>query len=270
MGLLFFLMVMNPSEAEFKMNWENLQAFLKTEKMEMSVDAVVRFYMGRPYLVASLEGEGPETLTCHLDGFDCFTLTEAAVALCLLKEPSLNAYEELILKTRYRNGVLDGYESRIHYATEWSDQAVTLGYLADVTQHLKGAQKWEKVLNFMTQHRGLYPKLQNDEVFIKIQEIERRLSDRVRTYLPVARLEENHAFFKPGDILMILTQKEGLDVGHFCYVIQNGQPELTNSKIQMVHASSTQNEIVQEGDMFEYIRRYPKVLGIMVFRLKKG
>jgi len=265
--MLLFLALSQRPEG-FEETWNNLETYLERSNMERDIHSVVQFFVGRPYLVGSLEGEGPETLRYHLDGFDCFTLTESAIAFSLLKEPDQEAYEDLLLKTRYRDGKLQGYQSRLHYATEWGDRAVELGILEDVTSGFKGAQPWSKTIDFMTKHRSAYAKLADEQVFNDIEKFEKRLSQRKRNYVGLDELEANKNNFLQGDIIMILTKKNGLDVGHFCYVTEPISDKSTS--IGMVHASSTQKKIVRVEDMFQYIRNYPKVLGVMVFRLKKA
>jgi len=268
MFLLLLSLLLTPPESSFDMHWAEWTKFREQEGQGNSIDSAVKFFVGKPYLVGSLEGDGPEELRYHIDGFDCFTLTEAAIAMCLVKDKDQNAYEEMLKLTRYREGVLDGYESRLHYATEWSDQAVESGILTDVTTHFQGILDWAKEINFMTQHSKFYPKLQDDEIFRRVRKYEETLSKRKRHYLPLEKLELNSSRFRAGDIIMILTKKEGLDVAHFCYVTKCPNTADSEKNIQMVHASSTRKAVVEVENMFEYLRHYPKILGIMVFRIK--
>lgn len=270
MIFLLLTLLFNPSETDFQKTWNEMQTYLKDNHEVRSIDTVVSFFLGRPYLVGSLETEGPETLRYHLDGFDCFTLTESALAFCLLKNPTQQEYEDWIRRTRYRKGIINGYESRIHYATEWVDQAVNLGLLEDATPLFPDSTVWEKKINFMTTHRKSYPKLADEKVFHAIEEIEVALSPRKRTYLPMKKVPFDTDFFKKGDIVLILTAKKGLDAGHFCYVTFRPSGVDPNQHIPVVHASSTRKEVVLVPDILKFLQRYPHGLGIMVFRLKKN
>ncbi|PIE90320.1 MAG: hypothetical protein CR997_06940 [Acidobacteria bacterium] len=256
-----------PTEKDFKTYWQQWQDYLRKEGKQAGIDSAVMFQLGKPYLVGSLECEGDELLRYHIDGFDCFTLTEAALAMCLLEEGSQKDYERILMQTRYRDHQPDGYASRIHYATEWSDHCVALGFLEDVTGQLENARVWEKEINFMTTHADFYPKLKDRETYEQIQRIEKKLSKRKRYYLPLSEVEKNLKNFLPGDIVLILTRKKGLDAGHFCYVTDVKGKEQT--QLEAVHASSTHKKILKVDSMLRYLSHYPKIMGVMVLRIKK-
>ncbi len=70
----------------------------------------------------SLEKDGDEQLVINLTGLDCTTFLENSLALarCIKKgTTSFEDYLEELQFIRYRDGVIDGYTSRLHYFSDW-------------------------------------------------------------------------------------------------------------------------------------------------------
>ena len=44
-----------------------------------------------------------------------------------------SSFADNLQKIRYRDGVIDGYTSRLHYTSDWIENGVRQGFLEDVT-----------------------------------------------------------------------------------------------------------------------------------------
>ena len=82
-------------------------------------------FLGTPYAGGTLE-HVPEILTVNLHETDCILLVETCTAMTLLlKEctdggiPSFEDFCAMLRTLRYRDGITDGYPSRLHYTSEW-------------------------------------------------------------------------------------------------------------------------------------------------------
>ncbi|MHB8828749.1 MAG: N-acetylmuramoyl-L-alanine amidase-like domain-containing protein, partial [Syntrophales bacterium] len=77
-----------------------------------------RRFIGAPYQSQTLESAGTETLVANLRAFDCMTFVESVIALALSLKSGKTKFADYLLtlkKLRYRNGWIDGYQSRLHY-----------------------------------------------------------------------------------------------------------------------------------------------------------
>ena len=83
-----------------------------------------RHFLGRPYVAHTLEVNDTEQLVVNTRQLDCTTLVETVVALTLCHEQGKKTWQDYLnmLQTlRYRQGVLQGYPSRLHYFSDWID-----------------------------------------------------------------------------------------------------------------------------------------------------
>ncbi|MDI9570438.1 MAG: DUF1460 domain-containing protein [Pseudomonadota bacterium] len=250
-----------------------------------SGDIILRagcFFLDAPYEAHTLETSGDEALVVNLRRFDCFTLVESCCALALLacriimndpakdhrppdtaNEALANVFTALLQTLRYRDGVIDGYASRLHYFADWVDNNRRGGLLIDATPQL-GGRPDPRAIDFMTKHRELYPPLQDDETFHRLRAVEERLSTLPRHILPkeeIARWEERIA---PGDILAIATREEGLDVAHMGLAIHRA------GRLHLLHASSEAGKvIVSPKTLAAYLQGREDRAGVIVVRLKE-
>lgn len=176
-----------------------------------------RRFVGDPYTPGTLDVPGPERLIVNLRTFDCVTYVESVLALArVIREgdPSFPAFTEELRRIRYRDGVLDGYISRLHYFSEWIHDNAQRGLVRDVTAELGGVQDSEPI-DFMSTHSDAYPRLDGQpERISEIREIEERLSARSRSYIPQDRLAGVADRIRDGDIIAAASTVEGLDIAH--------------------------------------------------------
>jgi hypothetical protein len=220
-------------------------------------------FLGLPYQAGTLEGS-EEKLICKLDAFDCYTFVENVLALSTTKHSGLATYENY-LKTlqnlRYRNGKIDGYGSRIHYFTDWAKTAEKNAYIKDLSPIL--GVKLYKTINFMSQHRSLYPAFVTDDaIMADIVQMEKNLAKKVFYHIKKEDFSTYEPAIKTGDIIAFTSTVAGLDVNHEGFAIRK------NGKLYLMHASIEKKKVIMsEETLHQYLMRIKKHAGVMVLRV---
>ena len=227
------------------------------------VQAVGARFIGEPYVVGPLDQTSSEVLVCRLDGFDCFTFVEAALALARgikQQDVSYAGYAQRTRAGRYRGGQMDGYCSRLHYFTEWIADNERRGVVKNVTQEL-GGERLDKTLDFMTTHRDRYPRFaEDDSLFACLQEMEERLAERPVYFIPQDHIRAAYDQLQAGDLLAMATDLGGLDVTHtgLAYKGEDG-------RVGLLHAS-TDGGVKVSPDLQSYVQNVEHQIGIVVTR----
>ena len=234
--------------------------------------------LGKPYVGKTLEVNPKEELAVNLRELDCTTLVENVLALVLTtKQQSTSFYDfcHNLEHVRYRNGILNGYASRNHYFSEWIQSNEGLGYVTEI----KGKQGDRRGnyfpfvdaqrLNctYMSLHPDRYPMLKGDAEALKlIKENERRVNGRTVHYIPrrlLGKSRKELGAVQDGDILAIVTKKEGLDVSHLGFAVWG-----TDGKLHLLNASQIHKKVVLEPmTLEEYMKKHPTQLGVRVIRV---
>ena len=88
-------------------------------------------------------------------------------------------------------------------------------------------------------------------------------------YVPrrlLSRSRHQLAAIEDGDILAIVTKKEGLDVSHLGFAVWG-----RDGKLHLLNASQINKKVVLEPmTLAEYMQKHPTQLGVRVVRLKTG
>ena len=145
-------------------------------------------FVGTRYTPGTLEVPGPERVVVNLRELDCVTFVENTLALvrfirddglAILRRPAAARarYEEYLRDLRYRSGVLAGYDSRLHYFSEWLDDNERRGRLTLITGRLGGVTDPERI-DFMSTHRTAYRQLADSAIWERIRAIEMGLAAR--------------------------------------------------------------------------------------------
>lgn len=231
---------------------------------ELMVRAAGMFY-GTPYKGGTLETV-PEALTVNLHETDCILLVETCTAMTLLLKnctdggtPSFEDFCAMLRTLRYRDGITDGYPSRMHYTSEWLLQAQDNGFLKEVTAELGGIPL-NQVFSFMSSHRDNYPRLREDDGALGLI---RRAEERLDTaaayfYIPSERIPEIEDSILNGDIICFVSTVSGLDITHTGIACRE-----EDGSLHFIHASMKEGKVVLETrTLTEYARS-----GIRVARL---
>lgn len=229
---------------------------------------------GLPYVAATLEFNATEQLAINLRQMDCLTLVENVMALSLTTQHGSTSFQDFcqwLERLRYRDGKLDGYASRNHYFTQWCNSNRKLGFITELQGEAKNtyapfiAQK--KIdLHYMSVHPNSYPMLKQDRSQLTlIKQYEKEASGKTIRYIPRSELNKGKdvlGCIHDGDILAIVTKKDGLDVSHLGLAVWD-----KDGKLHLLNASSIHHKVVLEPmTLYEYMGKHPTQLGIRVIR----
>lgn len=227
-------------------------------------------FIGKPYVANTLDEAEAESLVVNLDAFDCTTFVETVLAMALARQEAAarkTAWTDALFRShltrlRYRQGVIDGYASRLHYFSDWLRDNEQKGLIQDVTREL-GGMTVSKPLNYMTTHLYKYPKLYDKAVYQQIAQIQQRISQQSFAFIPKKQLAQIEGQLREGDIVMLTAARPGLDMKHV------GFATLRNGRVHLLHASSEYGEVmITEEPLTDYVLRNRWLSGIRVARLK--
>lgn len=255
-------------EEEDKKILSNIFEQLSSTENQSTAQLVVqtgKLLIGTPYVAHTLESD-KEQLTINLRGLDCTTFAENCLAIARsIKsgEPNFEKFTKELQQIRYRNGVIDGYPSRLHYFSDWIYENNKREFIIDVLQQISNTPYPLKV-DFMSTHPDSYEKLKNNPEVVKtIAYQEKEINTRKMYYLPKDKLANYEADLKEGDIVGITTSIKGLDITHVGILVRNKN----TGRIHLMHASSTGKKvIISENTLEEYLKNNSRVTGIMVAR----
>ncbi|MEQ8189457.1 MAG: N-acetylmuramoyl-L-alanine amidase-like domain-containing protein [Candidatus Eremiobacterota bacterium] len=219
-------------------------------------------FLKTPYVADTLDNSGRETLVTNLHGLDCWTFFENTLTISRVikkREKTFKDYKKELEFIRYRNGIRNGYTSRLHYFTDWIYDNSKKGVVKDINRDLGGI-KLNKKINFMTSHRESYPPLKSDEEFNKLKKIEKEINSRVYYYVPTEMIPKIEDKLKDGDIIGLGTTIEGLDVTHTGYIYK------IKNISHMLNASSKTGYVeISDCTLYDYLISVEKP-GIIVAR----
>lgn len=222
---------------------------------------------GTPYVGSTLElYEDREVCSVNLTGLDCVTFFESALGFARMlkegKEMSPAALMEQVTYTRYRDGKISDYASRLHYTADWLYNNEEKRVVKVITRELPGAVRFTSPVNFMSKHPASYKQLKaNPDMVPHIAEIEDRINARNMYYVPKDKVAEIEPLLKTGDIIGITTTINGIDCSHtgLCYRDEQGV-------LRFLHASLDKKQVVLGDELSKYLASVSKHTGIMVAR----
>lgn len=224
--------------------------------------------VGMPYVAGTLDEPDREELVVRLTGFDCVTFVESVLALAqavVAGEPTYEAFAAHLEALRYRDGVRDGYCSRLHYFTDWLLNNDRRGRVALAPEGFPGEVPFTRRVGFMSRHRAAYRHLATDDAALAcIRGVEADLNAALDAaplvYVPQARIREAYPQLRAGDVVALVTDVEGLDVAHTGFVYR-----FPDGRVGLLHAS-TAGTVVREPDLQRYVERNRRQTGILVAR----
>jgi hypothetical protein len=257
------------SERKNRRIYDRRTRFLDEEKTSATIPGhlilrIGMFFLGTPYGTGTLETEGAERLVVNLRELDCFTFVENVVVLALVSKSRQKSFEvfcKLLRKTRYRQGRLQGYASRLHYFSDWIHDNQKKGIVRDVTAEI-GGRPWRKTINFMTTHQDLYPQLVDTGNLRAMKSVENTIKRRTLFFISKKVLKRIEDRIRDGDLIAITTDREGLDVQHV------GIAARVKNRIHLLHASSKEGRVVLSSKtLYRYLTESKVRSGIMVARV---
>lgn len=231
-----------------------------------------RQFLGRPYVAHTLEGHDPERLVVNLRGLDCTTFVETVYALALTKRQKSDSFSDFchnLESLRFRGGKMNGYLSRLHYFTWWMHDNTARGNVAEVCLPEVLTVPLYVRNHYMSSHPQLYGMLRrHPEWTDSIAALERQANGSDGSYLREGATAGNGrqlAAIHDGDLIAIVTTKDGLDYSHLGLAVWG-----KDGRLHMMHASTIYKRVIEDRtDLYTYLKRQRQAVGIRVFRLAK-
>ena len=218
-------------------------------------------------MAGTLDNNEEETLFVCLDKVDCTTFVETVLALTIAdkrEERSFEAFKKALVAVRYRNGVLNGYASRLHYFSDWIRNNEEMGFLKECTSETSCAENQSLWLDFMSTHSDSYLPMKKDASLVaEIILCEKEWQDVQVSYIPKDKLNltPEELKIKNGDVLTITTNIKGLDVVHVGFAFWKGE------KLHLLHASSVAKKVIEDPQsLYEYSKNKKAHTGVRAIR----
>jgi hypothetical protein len=250
-------------------DWSAVEEVLSlfTENKEASTATLMvamgSHFQGTPYVAHTLESDR-EQLVINVREVDCTTFAEHCLALSRTTNsthPSFQQFAEELQRIRYRDGVIEGYPSRLHYFCDWIYNNEQKGLVRDMSKDL-AQTPLNKGIDFMSTHPASYKQLKENPPLVEaIARQEREISKREMYYVPESRVAELENQLMEGDIVGITTGVQGLAISHVGILVKR------SGRIHLLHASSAANKVVvSENTLEDYLANSKSATGIMVAR----
>ena len=230
-------------------------------------------FLGKPYVGGTLDKDKEEGLVINTEQLDCTTFVENVLALTMCtkkKQTSFADFCRALVDVRYIGGEV-AYTTRQHYFTIWIEDNIKDGIVADIELPAPPmSAKRKPQVNYMTNHAASYAMLNAHREWLpQIKAMEQQVNGITFTYIPKEQLEKSmryKEYVHDGDIIGIVTNKEGLDISHVGFAIWH------NDGLHLLHASSSNRNGKKVADdprtMFQYLKEQTSSVGIRVVRIK--
>jgi len=233
------------------------------QPMGKLVADVGKQFLGVAYAEQTLEHGKDEPLTVELEGLDCTTFAETALAIALTiksGKTDFSAFTRELENLRYRQGQRDGYLSRLHYFSDWIYDNEQKGLISQPARNF--GQPVNVTVNFMSTHPESYPVLkENPGLVSTLAEQEKAISSRHYFFVPKDDVENKESNLKEGDLVGLATSIKGLDVTHVGILVEVG------SRIHLMHASTASNQVViSDKPLADFLQAKKSYTGILVAR----
>ena len=202
--------------------------------------------LGVPYVAGTLDGNEEEQLVVRIDALDCTTFVETVLAFSIAdkrEERDFEGFKKALTDVRYRDGILNGYTSRLHYFSDWIRNNEQMGFVKECTSETACSQPKELWLDFMTTHVDSYlPMKKNPELVKEMAAHEKNWQGTVVSYIPKENLNlsSDELKIKDGDVLAMVTNIKGLDIVHVGFAFWK------EGKLHLLHASSSAKKVIED------------------------
>jgi hypothetical protein len=253
-------------QPEDKVIFEKVVSSLST-RLDAPIGELVvetgKFFLETPYVAHTLE-TGEEQMVINLRELDCTTFAENCLALSRTMQSENHTFEHFVHELqyiRYRNGVMSGYPSRLHYFCDWIYNNQQKNVVRDVSEEIAHTPL-SKPINFMSTHPEEYMQLEKDPLLVEIlAQQEEQITARNMYYIPEEKIAEVEDLLQDGDIAGITTVIEGIAIMHVVILVR------VDNRIHLLHASSSAGKVViSEGTLEDYLLGSNSANGIMVAR----
>lgn len=273
--LLFSIVLQFPLEAQIIYSQDDIRVFnsilSEAEKCNLAdstLDKIVTYVgkqlLGTPYVGGVLDKPESENLVVNLNSLDCVTYIENTIALSIIVKENETQFDDFCRELgfiRYRNGIIDGYASRLHYFYDWINNNQQKEILRNITQAV-GGKPFIKQINIMSVNRTKYPHLKEDSSLNIVKKVEEELSSMPKYYIPKEEMHLCQDRICDGDLIAFATTVEGLEVAHVGIAVH------LDKKLHLMHASSLNKKVeISDVPLSEMLRNKSTYSGIIVSRL---
>ena len=202
--------------------------------------------LGVPYVAGTLDGNEEEQLVVRTDALDCTTFVETVLAFCIADkrgERDFEGFKKALTDVRYRDGILNGYTSRLHYFSDWIRNNEQMGFVKECTSETACAQPKELWLDFMTTHVDSYLPMKKDASLVEEMAAQEKNWQGVTVlFIPKEKLDlsPEELKIKDGDVLALVTNIKGLDIVHVGFAFWR------EGKLHLLHASSSAKKVIED------------------------
>ncbi len=225
-------------------------------------------FIGVPYVGGTLDRDKEEHLVVNTRELDCTTYVEMLVALtrCVeRRQVTFSAFCEHLKHVRYIGGEVS-YVKRQHYFTVWINDNVNEGIIKEVCPNPPFSAVQRISVNWMSTHQSNYRMLSAHPAWLSgIKTLEKSINGKCYRYIPKANIANNSLFRKTildGDIIVIVTNKKGLDTTHI------GIASWHSDGLHLLNASSIHKKVIDEPmTLRTYMSKHPVQMGIRVCRV---
>ena len=263
-----------PSDAKKPAYRIAIEAFLRDAKQQPAKTNFplyfARKFLDVPYVAHTLEVNDDEQLVINVEELDCTTLVETVTALTLCayrKEFTYAAYQNALRNMRYRDGVINGYPSRIHYFTDWIMSNQQAGIVSEIQQPNPPFTAVQTVkVSYMSEHPQSYKAMKaHPEYVSEIREMEQRITGQKFRFIPKSEVKNTAAVREAvhdGDIIAITCNKPGLDIAHLGFAVWH------KDGLHLLNASQLHKKVVEEPmTLYQYLQKHPSHTGIRIIRI---
>jgi hypothetical protein len=276
-GLLFLILLLSSnltaqifSEIDVEICNSKFELAVSENLAKLPLNEVIveigQSFVGTEYVAHTLEQDGEEQLVINLSGLDCTTFLETSLALsrCIKSgKTTFDDYKKELILIRYRDGIINGYPSRLHYFADWIYDNVKKGIVLDMTKEL-GGKEIKFNVGFMSANPESYKHLLETPEFIPvIKNQEAEINKRTYYYIPKEKVESIEEKIENGDLIAITSSVKGLDINHVGYAVK-----MENGKIHFMHAPQLGTKVqITPEPLNEYLNKIKRHTGIVVLRV---
>lgn len=244
---------------------------LKQAPQQASTLWLARQFHGIPYVAHTLEVNNQEQLVVNTRELDCTTLVETvtALTLCVKQEKrQWTDYLDMLRTLRYRQGVLNGYTSRLHYFTDWILDKQQMEFVEEIQQPNPPFTAVQRIdVDFMSQHPQYYKALKANPALVPvIRQQEQALTGKTFRYIPKHEVKSTKLMrqtIKDGDIIAITCNKKGLEIAHLGFAVWQ------KDGLHLLNASQLHHKVVTEPmTLRQYLQKHKTHTGIRIIRIK--
>jgi len=225
---------------------------------------IALLFVGTEYVAGTLEEKGPEACRVDLTGLDCVTFLENVLCVSRILKKGKTSFDDFkgeISFTRYREGILTDYTSRLHYTSDWIYDNEKKKVVRNITKEI-GGEEFPFKVSFMSKNPHFYQSLKEFPEFIEtIAMLEKEINKRKHWYIPKSKIKEVQKHIQTGDIIALATDKEGLDYGHTGLAYQDER-----GKMRFLHASQRKKKVLMDAELYKYTQSIETHIGITIVR----